>query len=156
MEPDCRSDLKSNGTSETSAAQLLRRDRSPNKRLSGPDRAPAGASVGFTDKKWRSAAAPYDGADGAPATRRPRAPRCSRQTAVRSQTNAGAHRPSGDGGPGGVASSQRAQMPPGGNRTARAHEFGTAHARSTGRLAAQRWTGAHGLEPRTAVKIDPT
>ena len=79
MEPDCRPDLKSNGTSETSAPQLLRRDRSPNGRLSGPDRAPAGASAGFTDKKWRTAAAPYDGADGAPATRRPRptpAPQC--------------------------------------------------------------------------------
>ena len=50
MEPDCRPDLKSNGTSETSAPQLLRRDRSPNGRLSGPDRAPAGASAGFTDK----------------------------------------------------------------------------------------------------------
>ena len=152
MEPDCRPDLKSNGTSETSAPPLLRRDRSPNGWLSGPDRAPAGASAGFTDEKWRTAAAPYDGADGAPATRRPRAPRRGRQAAVRSQTNAGAHRPSGDGGPGGVAGSRRARMPPGGNRTARAHEFGAAHARSTGRSAAQRWTGAHGLEPRTAEK----
>jgi len=115
--------------------------------------APAGASAGFTDKKWRTAAAPYDGADGAPATRRPRAPRCSRQADVRSQTNAGAHRPRGDGGPGGVAGSRRARMPQaGGNRPARAHEFGAAHARSTGCSAAQRWTGAHGLEPRTAEK----
>ena len=80
----------------------------------------------------------------------------NRQAAVRNQTNAGAHtlphRPSSDGGPGGVAGSRRARMPPGGNRTARAHEFGAAHARSTGRSAAQRWTGAHGLEPRTAEK----
>ena len=64
-EPACRSDVKLNGTSETSAPELPRRDRSPKGRLSGPDRAPAGASAGFTDKKWRTAAASYDGADGA-------------------------------------------------------------------------------------------
>ena len=116
-----------------------------------PDSTSTGGSQrGLHRQKWRTAAAPYDGADGAPATRQPRAPRCSRQADVRSQTNAGAHRPSGDGGPGGVAGSRRARMPPGGNRTARAHEFGAAHARSTGRSAAQHRTGAHGLEPRTA------
>ena len=49
-EPACRSDLKSNGTSETRAPELPRRDRSPKGRLSGPDRAPAGASAGFTNK----------------------------------------------------------------------------------------------------------
>ena len=39
---------------------------------------------------------------------------------------------------------------PQGETGPRAHEFGAAHARPTGRSAAQRWTGAHGLEPRTA------
>ena len=128
--------LKSNITSETSAPDLPRRDRSPKGRLSGPDRAPAGASAGSPTKNGeperhhttaRMARSPHGGRAHRDAAAKP--PCAAKRTKAHIALAATA-------APADVAGSRRARMPPGGNRRARAHEFGAAHARPTGRSAA--------------------
>ena len=97
------------------------------RRLSEPDRAPAGASAGVTDKNGEPqrrhttalmARPPHGGRLHRDAAAKP--PRAAKRTQAHIALAATA-------APADVAGSRRARMPPGGDLRERAHEFGAAH-----------------------------